>query len=134
MNDAFAVLPDESVAVQCTVVVSVAPPGPSGNVSPELWSHVTGTDPSCASLALTVNVTAAPAGLVAFAVIVDGTVITGGVVSPTTVMWNVFVDVFPRVSDDVHVTVVVPIGNVDPEGGLHVTGWAPSTRSVALAV
>ena len=44
------------------------------------------------------------------------------------------VAVLPRSSEAVHVTVVVPIGNVEPEAGVHVTEREPSTRSVAVAV
>src|SRR5262249_36421980 len=33
-----------------------------------------------------------------------------------------------------HDTVVVPSGNVDPDAGLQVTGLAPSTASLAVAV
>src|SRR6266478_6259013 len=44
------------------------------------------------------------------------------------------VPMLPRISDAVHVTLlVVSRGNVEPDGDLHVTGRGPSTRSVALA-
>ena len=39
---------------------------------------------------------------------------------------------FPDLSVAVHVTVVVPIGNVEPEGGAHITGTEPSTRSLEV--
>jgi hypothetical protein len=38
----------------------------------------------------------------------------------------------PWVFVAVHVTVVVPTANVDPESGLHVTGSVPSSKSVAV--
>ena len=41
---------------------------------------------------------------------------------------------FPCESVEVHVTMVVPIGKVEPEGGVHITGTDPSTRSVAVGV
>jgi hypothetical protein len=45
-NEADAVLPCASVAVQCTVVV------PSGNVEPEPGVQLTTTDPSTVSVAV----------------------------------------------------------------------------------
>jgi hypothetical protein len=36
------------------------------------------------------------------------------------------IDIFPDASVPVHVTVVVPTGNVDPDGGVHTNGFAPS--------
>src|SRR5919197_4833320 len=58
---------------------------------------------------------------------------TGGVVS-VTVTVNVLVAMFARTSLAVHVTVVVPNGNVDPLDGEQATGTAPSTVSMADAV
>src|SRR5215212_5206265 len=40
----------------------------------------------------------------------------------------------PRASEAVHDTVVVPIGKVEPDGGVHCTATAPSTRSAAVAL
>src|SRR3954451_18803229 len=48
-----------------------------------------------------------------------------------TVTVNVLVAVLPLASVDLQVTVVVPTGNVDPDGGVQVTGREPSTVSVA---
>ena len=42
--------------------------------------------------------------------------------------------VLPRVSDAEQLTVVVPMGKVEPEGGTQVTGCEPSTMSDAEAV
>jgi hypothetical protein len=36
------------------------------------------------------------------------------------------IDIFPDASVPVHITVVVPTGNVDPDGGVHTNGFAPS--------
>ena len=50
-----------------------------------------------------------------------GHVITGGVVSRTTVTVNVQVALFPKASVAVQVTVVVPTGNGDPDAGTQTT-------------
>jgi hypothetical protein len=63
----------------------------------------------------------------------DGAVTTGGVVT-TTVTAKLAAPVLPCVSVAVHVTVVVPMANVLPDAGVHVTGSVPSTRSIADAV
>jgi len=47
--------------------------------------------------------------------------------------WNDPVALLPWASVAVQVTVVGPTGNVEPDGGLHVTGRGPSTRSIAFA-
>ena len=78
VNEPFAELAAESVAVQVTVVV------PSGNVEPEGWSQlIVGTAP-LSSVAVTVYETEAPAVLLASAVTGPGTVSVGGVVSGTS--------------------------------------------------
>ena len=65
----------------------------------------------------------------------DGTVITGGVVSLKLMFtWNDALPVLPCASVAVHVTVVDPTGNVDPDAGVHVGVIGPSTVSVAVAV
>jgi hypothetical protein len=78
-------------------------------------------------------VNAAPVGPVASALAFAGTVTTGPVVS-TTVTVNDAARLLPRASIAVHVTVVVPSGNVDPLTGVQVTGTSPSTASVAEEV
>src|ERR687894_271249 len=129
LNEPVASFPAASVAEQLTVVV------PSGNVEPEAGSHVTGTEPSTASVAVTAAyVTSAPCGLVASAAGgADGSVNSGFVVSCTMTL-NEPVPVFPAASVAEQLTVVVPSGNVEPEAGSHVTGTEPSTASVAVAV
>src|SRR5262245_11581078 len=55
---------------------------PIGNVLPGAGMQVTGRTPSTRSVAVAVNVTTAPAGVVAVAEMFAGTVSDGGVVSP----------------------------------------------------
>ena len=63
-----------------------------------------------------------------------GHVITGGVVSRTTVTVNVQVALFPKASVAVQVTVVVPTGNGDPDAGTQMTlGGAWPQRLCAVA-
>jgi hypothetical protein len=131
-NAAVEVFPAASLAVQLTVVV------PSGNVEPDAGVQAKLVTPTL-SVAEAEYETAAPAALVASAVMSDGTVITGGVVSAcwVTVTVNDFVAVFPWASVAVHVIVVVPTGNFEPEdrpvvgADVHVDVTGPSTRSVA---
>jgi hypothetical protein len=77
-------------------------------------------------------VNTAPAGPVASIVAFAGTVRTGGAVS-VTVTVNEAEPVLPRVSVAVQVTVVALSGNVEPLGGVQLTGRAPSMLSVADA-
>src|SRR2546422_278518 len=76
----------------------------------------TGTEPSTRSSAVAEYVTIAPAGLVASAVISAGRVKAGGVVSRTVTVEDAE-PVLPNPSVAVHVTVVTPMGKVEPEGG-----------------
>src|SRR5436190_6317368 len=124
LNESLAVLPCSSVVEQFTVVV------PNGNVSPELASQVTGTDPSTRSVAEVEKSTAAPLGPVASTVRSCGRLRVGAVVS-CTVMLNEPLLALPRVSVAEQITVVVPSENVSPEVASQVTGTDPSTRSVA---
>ena len=71
-------LPDESVAVQFTVVVLI------GKMLPDGGSHATSGLGSVSSVAVTPYGTVAPAGLVAFTSMLPGVVRTGGVVSSAT--------------------------------------------------
>ena len=52
---------------------------------------------------------------------------------PTTVTVNEPLAPSPSPSSTVHVTVVTPIGNVDPEGGLHTTAFGFPAGFVAVA-
>src|SRR5262245_63786960 len=76
-NEALPWLPLPSVAVQVTEVV------PRENVSPEEGEHEGLSGPEIASFADAEKLTAAPDGPVASAVIGEGTVTVGSVVSST---------------------------------------------------
>jgi hypothetical protein len=115
------------VAVQVTVVA------PSANALPDAGVQLVATAPSTRSVAEAANVTAAPAGPVASAVIGAGTLIAGGVVS-VTVTVNVADALLPAASRAVHVTVVAPVANTLPEAGEHAVASLPSTLSLALAL
>jgi hypothetical protein len=118
-----------SVAVQETVVI------PSGKVAPEGGLQETVGEGSIVSVALTENVTLAPPGPVAFAVIGAGTVTVGAVKSTsTTVTVNVAVPTLPAPSGaEVQVTVVLPTEKFDPDAGKQDAPREPETRSVADA-
>ena len=126
VNAAEPVLECVSVDVHVTVVT------PMANVEPDAREHATVPAASSGSLAETVNVTTAPDGLVALAVMGPGTVTTGGVTSRTVTV-NDADPVLPCVSVDVHVTVVVAYENTEPDAGEHDTGPAASSGSVAVA-
>jgi len=93
-----------SVAVHATVVV------PRANSEPDDGVQTTTGVGSKVSVAEGVNVTFAPAALVASAVMSAGTVTTGGVVSATVTVW-VVVAVLESGSVTVQVIVVWPTGN-----------------------
>src|ERR671911_571060 len=124
-------LPAASVAEHVTVLV------PSAKVLPDATSvvptlQVTGSTPETASLALALNVTAAPLGPVASAMMSAGTVTTGSVVS-WTVMVKLGLPVLPALAVAEHSTVVFASGKVSPELASQVAASAPSTRSSAVA-
>ena len=77
------------------------------------------TGPSTLSDADTVYVMVAPAVFVAGVAIRAGKTNTGGTMSRTVTV-NVAAAVFPEMSPDEHVTVVVPRSNVVPDTGVHV--------------
>jgi hypothetical protein len=120
-----AVLPAASEAVTWTTVL------PSGNVEPDAGEAIVGTTPSTASTAEVVKVTTAPLGLVASAVMGDGTVSTGGGATDTV---KTPVAVLPAASEAVTWTSVLPGGNIEPEGGEALVATAPSTASKADVV
>src|SRR5438034_1272048 len=101
LNELRPAFPRVSVAVHCTVVV------PSANVDPEAGAQVTVRLPSTTSVAVAVNVTAAPEAAVASAMMSSGTVTTGPNVS-TTVMVKLPVVVSFSTLVAVQLTVVVP--------------------------
>jgi hypothetical protein len=122
-----AVLPAASVAEQLTVV------GPSGSIVPDVAEQVGVIGPLTVSLADTLKLTAAPAPLVASAVISLGTVSVGFVVSRTVTV-KLPVAVLPWVSLAEQGTVVVPRAKVLPDAGVQLTGRTLSTTSVAVAL
>jgi len=127
-NEAVPMFPATSPDVQVTVVV------PGAKVDPDGGKHVTGRLPSTLSTAIAVYATVAPLASVEAALTgAGGTATTGGVVS-LTVTWNVAEPTFIAASVAVHVTVVEPIANVDPDDGAHTAGSDPSTASFAVAV
>jgi len=126
-KDAVALLPCASVARQVTVVDERA------NVDPETGVHDGERDPSTASTAEALNVTAAPADELASRVTPAGTLTVGAVVSRIATM-NEAEPVLPCASVARHVTIVEPMGNVAPDAGEHDAGSGPSTLSLADAV
>jgi hypothetical protein len=128
VNEPVAVLPREFVALQVTVVV------PFGKVSPEEREQVTGIEPSTSSSADTLNVTIEPLGPSDGTAMLLGSESTGAPLGSRTTTANDATDVSPREFVALHCTSVRPIGNVDPDGGVHVTEIVPSTRSVAVTV
>ena len=125
MNVRVPEFPCASTDVQFTVVV------PIEKIDPDVFEQATDVLPSTRSIADTAKLTGAPANVVAGVVMFAGTVSAGGVVSPTVTV-NEPDAGLPWRSIAVQVTVVAPIGNVDPDAGAHVTGSAPSTLSVAV--
>ena len=116
-----------SEAEQLTVVVAI------WNVEPEAGVQVTVREPSTRSVAVAVNVATLPDALIASKVILAGSVSVGAVVSLTVTVKDAD-PVLPAASVAEQFTVLVVIGNVEPEAGVHVTGTGPSTLSVAVTV
>jgi hypothetical protein len=116
-KEALAVFPAASVAVHSTVVA------PIGKNEPEGVLHETLT--ACPSSSTAVGGeywTVAPPGLVNSAVTSGAAAIVGGVVSSgLTVTRKLPEAALPKMSVVVHVTVVVPIGNLVPLGAEHPT-------------
>lgn len=125
---AVLLFPCESVALHVTVC------WPRAKVAPEVASQPEVVTESSGSVNDTEKLTAAPAELVASAVMSAGTPMFGGVESHgPTVTLNVAEEELLRVSLAEQVTrVVVPAAKVEPEAGLQLTGLEPSTRSVAV--
>jgi hypothetical protein len=126
-KEAVALLPCASVARQVTVVAERA------KVDPETGVHDGERDPSTASIAEALKVTAAPAEELASRVTPAGTPTPGAVVSRTATV-NEAEPVLPCASVARHVTIVEPMGNVAPDAGEHDAGSGPSTLSLADAV
>src|SRR5262245_65286775 len=90
-------------------------------------------DGSQRSTAVGAKVTTSPSGSVVSTTMPEGQVTNGAVVS-STLTSNVHESEFPESSVAVQVTVVVPIGNVLPEGGKDSIVGAGSWSSLAVAV
>src|SRR5262249_54917575 len=127
LNVFVATLPAPSTAVQVTVV------SPSGKRAPEAGAQVTVTGPTASVAAGSGKLTTAPPGPAASAVTSGAAPMAGGVGSATFTV-KLALAALPCASTAVQVTVVVPIGNGEPEGGLHVTVRGPSTESMAPTV
>ena len=103
LNEPLAVRPPRSVTVQFTVVV------PIGKVDPDAGAQIAAIVTSSRSVPLAVNVTAAPAALVAGVVMSAGGVKLGPLFDTVTVTVNEPLAVSPPLSVTVQFTVVVPI-------------------------
>lgn len=103
-------LPAASVAVQVTVVV------PNEKAEPEAGEQVVGKDPLTMSIAVAENVATAPAGPVASRPTGNPDIDTNGGVVSRTVTVEDAKPTLPAASVAVHLTTVVPSGNVEPEG------------------
>ena len=104
-------LPDVSIAVQVTVEQ------PEGNVDPDGGSHDAVTPGQLSLAAGDVKVTMLePPGTEVTEVMV-GQMIIGATVSLTVMVNEHGSDELPKESLAMHVTVVVPFGKVEPEGG-----------------
>jgi hypothetical protein len=88
-------------------------------------------EPSSASLAVGVNVTAVPLPEAASTVIGPGTVRLGAVESRTVTSNDLVAELFPAESIAVQETVVVPIGKLAPEPRVHEMSGEESIESLA---
>jgi len=130
------VLPDVSVAVHVTVVVPTGKGWPDVTTEP-FWSLQTKVTPGQLSVAVTVKVTGALVAIgheaTAATLISAGQIMVGGCVS-FTVTVKLQLAMLLEESFTVQVTVVVPFGNVEPDGGEHMGVPTPGQLSVAVAL
>jgi hypothetical protein len=112
-KDPVAVLPRLSAVEQDTIVT------PTAKTVPEAGAQVAATLPSTRSDPEAVYVATAPAGLEVSIVGPLGRDSAGGVVSVTVTVKVALADSEVPSSVAVHVTVVEPSGNVDPDAGEH---------------
>ncbi len=127
VNEHELVLFDASVAVHVTVVVPIA------NCVPLAGTHTTVVPGQLSDVVGSENFTVAPHTFASFGTVTfAGHVIVGAVVSVTVIV-NVHVvsGLFADASVAVHVTVVTPTGNVDPDAGVQLA-VAPGQLSVAV--
>jgi hypothetical protein len=127
VNEHAFVLPAASVARQTTVVTPTGKFEPEGGtqveVTPGQLSETLGENPTVAEFC--------PNG--ADTTVLAGQVIVGRSVS-LIVTVNVQLLLLPLASRAVEVTVVMPFGKVEPEGGSNVTATLVEQASVATAV
>src|SRR5581483_1831266 len=110
-NTELAELPAASCAEHVTCVE------PTAKVLPEAgWQEMERAPSRLSVAAGAVNTTAAPADPVASAVTSACVATVGGVVSRTTTA-NVLLALFPAASCAEQLTIVLPIGNTEPEAG-----------------
>ena|SRR5260221_8414054 len=127
LNAHVFVLPELSTATQETMFV------PTGNKEPEAGVQNGLRFPSQLSAALTLKLTATAAPAVVFDTIMSlGQVMTGNCVS-LTMTRNEQDPVLPAASVAEHVTMFVPFGKTEPEGGTQVT-LPTGLVSVAVAL
>ena len=127
VNEHVDVLFEASVAVHVTVEV------PIGNSDPVTGEHTTVVPGQLSDVVGSANFTVAPQTFASFGTVTfAGHVITGAVVSVTVIV-NVHVvsGLFGDPSVAVHVTVVTPTGNVEPEAGEQLA-VAPGQLSVGV--
>ena len=126
LKEQLEILPLASLAVDVTAVV------PTGKPDPEAGVEVTVAEGSQLSLAVTENVTGTSRAILQGTVMFAGQVIVGFALS-LTVTVKLQIAVLPDASFAVQVTVVVPFGKVEPDGGLQLP-VTPEQLSVAVAV
>jgi hypothetical protein len=126
-----ALSPARFTALQSTVVTPIGNVEP--DVNPPVDAQVTASDPSAKSVAVgVVHDSTAPAELVAVAVMPVGVPTITGAASFTVTVNVVGIALSPAASCALQVTVVIPIGNVEPDAGMQDTASVPSTKSVAV--
>ena len=121
---------DESLAVHDTVVT------PTGNVEPDAGEHVTVTPGQLSVPTGVVYVTSREHCPDVFGCTMFAGHVTDGASLSTIVTVNVHVPsgLFAEPSDAVHVTVVTPTGNVEPDAGTQLTVTTPGQLSVPVGV
>jgi hypothetical protein len=126
VNEQFTVRPAASVPTTLTVVV------PTGKVEPEAGVATT-VEPGQLSCTDGWKVTTAPQAPVSLHWVIAVGQVTTGSSQSLTVTVNVLLEVLPAASVAVVVTVVVPIGKLEPEAGTEDT-LTPAQLSLPVAV
>ncbi len=128
VNEQLPVFDDESVAMQVTVVT------PLGKVEPDAGAQTGVRLPSQLSAAVAVKLTTAEQSPPAVPVVMGDGQVTTGASSSLTVTVNEQLPVLPDESVAMQVTVVTPLGKVEPDAGAQTGVRLPSQLSVALAL